>query len=295
MRVAYLILGHTAPQQILRAIDRLRAPGALFVVHIDARADEAVHEALRGRSDVHLALRARCYWGTYGIVQATLNCVETLLALRQPFDYAVLLSGQDYPIKSPAAIAAFLEAHSGTEFIEAFPLDQPNRWTAQGGPFQAMARVHQYTFTLRSKTFHLKLPRRFYRGWQPHGGSQWWALSRPALEWVAEYLRAHPALARYYRRTFIPDESMLQTMLASSPFASRLSAQALHYIDWERPNPKYPRTLNDEDFDRVKAAPELFARKLNEVQSASLLTRIDQELLLQGPEQREQNDIANRP
>ena len=279
MILAYLILAHTAPQQILRTIARLRAPGVVFVVHIDARADDAIHAALVGRPDVHLAPRARCYWGTYGIVQATINCMQTLLALGQPFDYAVLLSGQDYPIKTPEAIAAFFAANAGTEFIEAFRLDQPNRWTAQGGAFQAMARVHQYTVTLRSRTLHLKLPRSFYLGWKPHGGSQWWALSRPAINWIADYLASHAALARYYRHTFIPDESMFQTMLANSPHAAKTNAQALHYMDWQRPNPRFPRTLDDEDFSRLKAAPQLFARKLNEVQSAALLDRIDAELI----------------
>ncbi len=278
MLVAYLILAHTAPQQILRAIDRLRAPGAIFVVHIDARADNAVHTALAGRPDVHLAPRARCYWGTYGIVQATLNCIRTLLALGQPFDYAILLSGQDYPIKPPAAIAGFLTEHHGTQFAEAFPLDQPNRWTGQGGPFQAIARVRQYTVTFRSKTFHVPVQRRFYGGWKPYGGSQWWGLTREAILWLAEYLTHNPGLARYYRHTFIPDESMIQTMLANSPFAASLSAQPIHYIDWLRPNPKYPRTLDQEDFDRLQAAPELFARKLNQDQSRELLDRIDREL-----------------
>ena len=279
MTLAYLILAHTAPQQILRAIARLRAPGVVFVVHIDARADNSIHAALLGQPNVHLAPRARCYWGTYGIVQATINCIQTLLALGTPFDYAVLLSGQDYPIKSPDAIAKFFAANAGTEFMEAFPLDQPNRWTDQGGAFQAMARVNRYTVTLRSRTLHLKLPRRFYRGWKPHGGSQWWALSRPAIDWIAGYLARHSALPRYYRHTFIPDESMFQTMLANSPFAGKADSQALHYIDWERPNPKFPRTLDDEDFNRLQAAPNLFARKLNAEQSATLLDRIDSELL----------------
>ena len=279
MNVAYLILGHTAPQQILRMIDRMRTPGAVFVVHIDARADDAIYAALKGHPDVSLAPRARCYWGTYGIVQATFNCIQTLLAQNKPFDYAVLLSGQDYPIKPPDAIAAFFSQHGGAQFIESFALAEPNRWTLQGGAFQAMARVLHYTFTFRSKTFHLPFTRRFYAGWKPHGGSQWWALSREAVQWIATYMSGHPGLARYCRLTFIPDESLIQTMLANSPFAAQLSATPIHYIDWQRPNPKYPRTLDEEDFDRLKDAPELFARKLNQDQSSSLLTRIDRELL----------------
>ena len=72
---------------------------------------------------------------------------------------------------------------------------------------------------------------------------------------------------------------MLQTMLGNSPFAAKISSVPVHYIDWERPNPKYPRTLDDEDFVRLAAAPELFARKLHAGQSAALLERIDGELL----------------
>ena len=261
----------------------LRTPGATFAVHVDARSGDEVMEPLRAyaaaHEDVLLAKRQRCYWGTYALVEATLGCVDALLSSGRPFDYAVLLSGQDYPVKSPARIAKFFEERNGTEFIEAFTLDMDNRWTPQGGRFQAMARVTRYTVNLRSRVFQLRLPRRVPLGWRPHGGSQWWALSREALLWVADTLRAEPRIARYFRHTFIPDEAMFQTMLANSPFAKRVSSEALHYIDWERPNPKYPRTLDEEDFKRLAASPALFARKMHPERSAGLLARVDGELL----------------
>ncbi len=283
MVVAYLILAHAHPEQVIRMMEALRASGATFAVHVDARADDSVMTSLReyaaGHTDVLLTERQRCYWGTYALVQATLECIGVLLASGRAFDYAVLLSGQDYPIKSPERIAAFFEANKGTVLIEAFPLDAPNRWTPQGGRFQAMARVKRYTLNLRSRVLQLPLPRRFPLSWRPHGGSQWWALSREALEWMMATLHAEPQVARYFRHTFIPDEAMFQTMLANSPFAARVSAEALHYIDWERPNPKYPRTLDDEDFERLAASEALFARKMHPERSAGLLRRVDRELL----------------
>lgn len=278
MKIAYLILAHAAPRQVLRVVDRLRAPGTVFVVHVDARSDDAVFVALQGHADVHLAPRARCYWGGYGIVQGALNCIQTLRALQLPFDYAVLLSGQDYPIKTPEQIEAFLHCHPGAEFMDCFAMDEPNRWTRQGGAFQAMNRVLRYTISFRSRLLQMPFRRRFYAGWKPYGGFTWWVLSRPAIEWMADYVEKHPALTRYYRHAFIADESMFQTLISNSPFAANISP-SVHYYDWQRPNPKYPRTLDDEDFDRLAAAPELFARKLNEVQSASLMARIDRELL----------------
>lgn len=283
MTFAYLILAHAHPEQVIRMVDALRAPGVTFAMHVDARAEPSVHAEIAahaaGRDDVLLARPQRCYWGTYALVQATLECLRALRESGRPFDYAVLLSGQDYPVKNPAAMRTFFEARRGAEFIEAFPLDAPNRWTPQGGRFQAMARVTHYTLNLRSRVWQLPLPRRFPLGWRPHGGSQWWALSREALLWIERTLREEPRVARYFRHTFIPDEAMFQTMLANSPFAERISGEALHYIDWERPNPKYPRTLDEDDFERVAAAPMLFARKLHPERSAGLLARVDRELL----------------
>ena len=71
---------------------------------------------------------------------------------------------------------------------------------------------------------------------------------------------------------------MMQTMMANSPFGDRL-APDLHYIDWERPNPKSPRTLVEEDFDRVVSSSKLMARKLDPLASRALLRRIDEEIL----------------
>ncbi|SEF74190.1 Core-2/I-Branching enzyme [Bryocella elongata] len=283
MQLAYLILGHAHPGQIIRMIERLRPSASIFVVHIDARADAAVYDELAAYAvtvhDVLLAPRKRCYWGTYGIMEAAFACISTVLASGKPFDYAVLLSGQDYPIKRPQEIAAFFAQHAGAEFVEAFPLDKPNRWTPQGGQFQAMARVLHLTVNFRSRTLHIPLRRRFYKGWEPHGGSQWWALSRAAVEWIDSYRRSHPALERYFRYVFIPDEAMIQTMLANSPFRERIDGRAIHYIDWERPNPKLPRTLDEEDFERLRASECLFGRKMHPEMSATLLERVDADLL----------------
>jgi len=283
VQLAYLILGHAHPRQMIRMIERLRPSASIFVVHIDARADAAVYDELAAYAvtvhDVLLGPRKRCYWGTYGIMEAAFACISTVLASGKPFDYAVLLSGQDYPIKPAMEIAAFFEEHAGAEFIEVFPLDQPNRWTPQGGQFQAMARVLHLTVNFRSRTLHIPLKRRFYENWTPHGGSQWWALSRAAVEWVDSYRRSHPALERYFRFVFIPDEAMIQTMLANSPFRERIDGTAIHYIDWERPNPKLPRTLDEEDFERLRGSACLFARKMHPEMSATLLERVDADLL----------------
>jgi hypothetical protein len=284
MKVAYLIMGHRDPQQILRLMDALRNSAAFFVIHIDKRAADSVFAPLReyaaGRSDVFLAPRIRCYWGSFGIANAMVECVKTTVQAGEHFDYAILLSAQDYPIKSGDEIKGFLEKNKGAEFIESFELDKPNRWTSHGGPFQAMNRVGYWTFFLRSRPFHLRIPRRFPFGWRPFGGSQWWGLSRECVLYLENTLRTKPKVIGYFRHVFIPDESLFQTVIANEPrFSGRIVNDDLRHIDWERPNPKYPRTLDMEDFERLRSSPKLFARKFEIERSKDLLDRVDAELL----------------
>ncbi|HTD56824.1 MAG TPA: beta-1,6-N-acetylglucosaminyltransferase [Silvibacterium sp.] len=284
MRVAYLIMGHRDPQQILRLMNALRSSAAFFVIHIDKRAADSVFAPLReyaaGRSDVFLAPRIRCYWGSFGIANAMVECVKTAVKAGAHFDYAILLSAQDYPIKSGDEIKGFLEKNQGAEFIESFELDKPNRWTSHAGPYQAMNRVGYWTFFLRSRPFHLRIPRRFPFGWRPFGGSQWWGLSRECVLYLENTFRTKPEVIRYFRHVFIPDESLFQTVIANETrFSGRIVNNDLRHIDWDRPNPKYPRTLDMEDFERLRDSPKLFARKFEIERSRDLLDRVDAELL----------------
>ena len=282
-KLAYLILGHAHPEQIVRLIEALRPSAALFVIHIDRRSDDSVMQALEAYAgtvqDVRFAVRHRCYWGSYGIMRATFSLIRTLLAQEVAFSYAALISGQDYPTASAERMAAFFAQRPEAEFIEAFSLVKPNRWTPHAGRFQSLNRVLNTTVWLRSRPFHLPLRRRFYAGWEPHGGSQWWCLSREAIVWLDRYVRQHAGLGWYFRLVFIPDEAMIQSMMANSPFAGRISDETLTYIDWDRPNPKYPRTLDDEDLERLRASGKLFARKMHPERSRELMDRIDRELL----------------
>jgi Core-2/I-Branching enzyme len=284
MKVAYLIMGHRDPAQILRLVDALRDSAAFFVIHIDRRAGESVFAPLREfaatRSNVFLARRVRCYWGSFGIADAMIQSVRCAVESGLHFDYAILLSAQDYPIKNAEQIKEFLERNRGAEFIEAFELEKPNRWTTYGGPFQSMNRVEYWTIFVGSRHYHFRIPRRFPFGWKPFGGSQWWGLTRECILFLDETFRTKPEVLRYYRHTFIPDESLFQTVIANEPrFFGRIVDNHLRHIDWERPNPRMPRTLNMDDLDRLRNSPKLFARKFDIERSAELLDRVDAELL----------------
>jgi hypothetical protein len=280
IKIAYLILCHKSPEHVVRLISRLRDEGSFFVVHVDKKGGPAVFQALQTFSahapDVILVKRVRCYWGSFSIVQATINCIDAALSSSRPFDYAMLLSGQDYPIKPLRDIKQFLVTNNGDEFIETFRLDRPNKWTTHGQYYNAMNRVQYYTFFfIRSRHFHLKIKRRFPFGWSPYGGSQWWCLTHECVSYIQQFLLANRSFVRYFRRVFIPDETMFQTIVANSPFAKRIVGSDLRYVDWVNPNPNYPRTLDESDLDKIAGSTNLIARKFDADKSRELLNHID--------------------
>jgi hypothetical protein len=101
--IAFFILMHHKPEQAVRLIERLESSQSMFFVHVDRRAGPTVYKYIETwaakRERISLVKRHRCHRGGYGIVAATLECLRTALRSNQSFDYAMLLSAQDYPIK----------------------------------------------------------------------------------------------------------------------------------------------------------------------------------------------------
>src|SRR5262249_50436576 len=130
--VAYLILADRAPDQLARLVRSL-PENSPVLIHIDLRAGAKIYERcvelLSDRPKLKFVTRHKCWWGSFGIVEGTISLVQTLIDDGTNFDYATLLSGSDYPIKSNSKIAEFLSQNRGREFIESFLLTTPNRWS----------------------------------------------------------------------------------------------------------------------------------------------------------------------
>jgi hypothetical protein len=279
-KIAYFILCHKMPEHVIRLINRLRDANSFFVVHVDKRAAENVYGALKEFSttapDIYLSKRYRCYWGGFGIVRGTVSCIQTALHLNLPFDYAFLLSGQDYPIKTSNYIRKFISENNGREFIHSFPCDEPNPFSHNGGAFNPMNRVQFWTIFFRSRHVQIKLKRKFPLGLRPHIGSQWWCLSKACIEYLKTFIEKNRAFVSYFRWTFIPDESFFQSILSNSPYRHKLICDDLRHVDWrDNPNSFGPRTLDMSDFEKLKCSPALFARKFDTDRSQELLNKLD--------------------
>jgi len=112
MNIVYIILAHKLPEQVVRLVKKLNTSETTFFVHVDKKTPESSYremtEALASFENVHFLKRYAIYYGNYNHVRATLEGIRRLVELCIPFDYVVLITGQDYPIKSNRQIETFL-------------------------------------------------------------------------------------------------------------------------------------------------------------------------------------------
>jgi hypothetical protein len=274
--VAYLILAHQSPDQLARLVAALPTNSPVFI-HFDLRADSALYQRsvnlLRNRPQLHFVARHKCNWGAFGIVQGTISLIRALIVADLQFDYATLLSGSDYPIKSNYEIAMFLDRNRGKEFIESFLVTVQNRWSSHGGYYKTPEKVLCRHIRFRSRVVRLPGLRRMPAGLQPFGGSQWWTLSREAIIYIARFVEQTPEFSHFSKQSFIPDESFFQTIVSNSHLAERVTGDNLRLIIWDRPLPPYPAILTLGDLDA--ASDKLFARKFDERTDQPVLQALD--------------------
>jgi hypothetical protein len=295
LNIAYIISAYRLPDLLVRLVQRLDAPGTSTLIHVDANTSETIYRAmtspLADRARVRFLPRHACHWGDFGHVQATLKGLRELVASGQSFDYVVLLTGQDYPLRPHAHIAATLAAADGHVLMDWMPI--PNeQWTGGGAyrienwhfqlgarhlPFPGAPFRHALlntAWSLPARVFRLR--RTFLAGMRPYGGSSYWMMPGDCVRYVERFCRENPDFVRFFRRVRVPDEIFFQTLIMNSPFRDRV-ADPLRYIAWDGDSDN-PRILTMADFDALMASPSLFARKFDPAVDAEVLDRIDRVL-----------------
>lgn len=296
-KIGYLILAHRYPEQLVRLIDRLNGENIYFFIHIDKRVSQPVYhfiyERLSAKRNIRFIKRFKCCWAGFGIIQATLQGIKELIENQYEVDHLVLLSGQDYPIKSNSCIKEFLVQHKGTSFVNHKPFPQPE-WHAENGGWHRVRAWHfikehtRYVFPGRNifgigrKSFlnpiwnfiHSLIPafeRKFPLNLHPFGGAQFWCLCNAHIHYIYEFVRKHPKYVRFFKYVFVPDEILIQTIVGNANFQQTVVNDTLHFLEWERPG----AILNIADKKNIFSTYHLFARKFDTTVDAEILNEID--------------------
>lgn len=294
-RFAYLLLTHTDPGQVEELADRLLAlsPSAQVVVHHDRAAGDPPWD---GRPDGprHLVERGPVLWGDWSMVEATERLVGYAVD-QLDADWLVLLSGQHRPLVDLArweevTAASGVDAYARADRLPdrlRFGRADPeangylararHRWTAVRRPrsdriHDALGRLTQLgqaahplgavEYAHRRGAWVLGTPRRRgpVAGWTLFRGSQWVVLNRRAARTVLE---VDPAVRRWFRSSWIPDESYIHTVLRHQR-GLVVSDQLVTYVldTPSQPRPGWMRLAMD-DLPAAWSSGAAFARKVD--------------------------------
>lgn len=295
MRIAYLILAHNTPNHLHRMLQALRYEQDDFYIHIDKKSP-CSFSGVCGERAFFTEERIPVYWGEFSQVEAIMVLILQALASGNSYDYLILLSGSDYPIRSPRYIHKYLQDNYGNEFINI--VEMPN--DEFGKP---LTRITEYRVgsdrplvrCLYEKLvgFSRLMGGGYYRrdfkalgGLVPYGGSTWWALTMGACRYIADFTRSNKEAYRFFKNTHCPDETYFQTVIGNSMFKDKVRHN-LTYTDWERFCPPFPAWINAWhtdlfannkplcDSDVYGTAELLFARKFVD-DSKALTSKIDE-------------------
>jgi hypothetical protein len=277
VRLAYIVIAHRLPDQLLRLVQRLVGDGTTIMIHIDKHAARGIFKRVvagtRELSNVHLLERSPCQWGGYGHVRATLTGIDELLGRAISFDHAILLTGQDYPIKTNGQIVDFFDRNAGRSFMSYFALPSPE-WTDGGLP-----RFEHWHVRRFGRHVAVPVRRRIPQGLRPFGGSSYWCLTRDCVEYIARFTNRNRSFVDFFKHVDIPDELIFQTLLMNSPLAPTIVNDDMRYINWKNADASSPSVLRVHDYPEVARSTKLFARKFDTQIDVEILDRIDREIL----------------
>jgi hypothetical protein len=282
--LACVVLAHTDAAQVRRLIAALD-PFPVFL-HCDVRTPRGTFTSMTRDLPARVTVqpRRRTAWASWETVAAELDGYRAALASTEASHIAVL-TGSDYPLVSAAALKGHLAAIPGQSVTEARPLPIP-QWGHGGGWWRLRYRFGVW----RKHMLWLPVPRRLPGGVVYAGGSQLKLLAREHVAAVIRAVDERPDLIRFWRHTWIPDETFVHSLLHTPgvvpDFAAQRVAGSAWYIRWDGAPRKSPPWLTSADLPELRrlraeppgGVPLLFARKFSSTVDPAVLDAIDHSL-----------------
>ncbi|OWY03598.1 glycosyl transferase [Thioclava sp. F1Mire-8] len=271
-RIAFILLTHKDPDGIIAQAERLTQTGDYVAIHFDARAKPEHYRKLRSALDANPNVtfakkRVKCGWGEWSLVAATLEAVKAAVADFPRATHFYMLSGDCMQIKSAEYAHDFLDAEE-VDYIESFDFFSSG-WIKTGMKEDRLVYRHWFNERNQPKRFYLaynlqkrlKLSREVPRDLQMMIGSQWWCLRRRTMEQVLDFIKARPDVMRFFRTTWIPDETFFQTIVHHLIPETEIRARTLTFLMFT--DYGMPANFYNDHYDLLLAQDYLFARKIS--------------------------------
>ena len=267
MALGAVMLAHERLDRAASFTRALTAAGIAVAVHIDSRVPAKETAAFaQTTGDAIVLSRHRADWGRIGLIDATLDGVATLLAARPELAHVALVSGSCLPTRPLDELIGHVSATPQTDFIESVSLAEDD-WVQDGLSAERLSLFHPFSHRRHRWLFsasvelqrRLGVRRRLPTGLEPHLGTQWWCLSSATLRAILSDPRL-PEWRRFFRYSWIPDESFFQTIIRTIRPNGPL-APPLHLYRFGRGG--RPLVFHDDHRDLLLSSDRFFARKID--------------------------------
>ena len=271
-KIAFILLCHKDPEAIIDQVTRLTATGDCVSLHFDKSSDPGDFRALKERFEnnpnvVLVKRRVKCGWGEWSLVEATLRAVRAGLEAFPKATHFYMLSGDCMPIKTAEYIHDFL-AEQDADFIESHDFFESD-WIKTGMKEDRLIyrhfvneRAHKAMFyRLYELQKRFGLSREIPGDLQVHIGSQWWCLRRPTMEKLIELVRRRRDIVRFFKYTWIPDETFFQTLIRLVVPAEEIESRSLTFLMFT--DYGMPLVFYNDHYDMLINQNHLFARKIS--------------------------------
>lgn len=302
----YLLLTYGDFDQAARLIRTLQksSRGAAIVLHHDGK--NALPSSINypELEQVHIVSpRVRVTWGDGSFLDATLACMDYIES-HIDYSWVTFLSGQDYPLQPLSVIEGELRRGAFDAYLRAFPATEDHyayRYRMKYFYLPRFSYAHRIPTRLRSLLSALTKQVNRKQSWirieggvrgSPYcigiraiknpfsadfkcfKGSDWFTLSQRAIAYLLNFKRQRPEVLAYFRRTFIPSESYVPTVLMNS-HGLRIGGDNRRFVSWNVPGSAHPKTLTIDDLPDLKRSGKDFARKFDTRVDSSVLDELD--------------------
>lgn len=304
MGAAAVILAHDNPSHVQRLIGALE--GLDLYLHVDAKAPAAVvAQMVAGAPHVELVPRVYTSRASWNLVEAELAGLRLALD-RSKAEHIGVLSGSCYPLLSVSDLLDQLAGWRRRSRFELHPIPYPGWGWMPFLPGQrsrgGLWRFNHHFLAVRGHKVLLGglpiplLPKTIPPELALHASSQWKIYARHHAQALLRAFDEHPALVRFWRTAFVPEESAVASILSSPQLVGDVAQEMFDaeawYIDWRGTRPGgHPRWLELSDFESIRLSRlprdgdpdvyrgggKLFARKFSP-DAEDLIARIDAEL-----------------
>ena len=271
-KIAFILLCHKDPAAIIQQAEQLTAVGDYMSIHFDASAPREAYAqikaALKDNPNVTFAKkRIKCGWGEWSLVQATLNAVQAAIDAFPRATHFYMVSGDCMAVKSARYAKNFLDGDE-VDYIESFDYFESD-WIKTGMKEERLIYRHYFNERKHKRLFNwswwsqrrLGLKRAIPDDLKVMIGSQWWCLRRRTIEWILEMTRKRKDVMRFFRTTWIPDETFFQTLVRHLVPEAEIKSRTLTFLMFS--DYGMPITFYNDQYDHLLSQDFLFARKIS--------------------------------